>query len=201
MKIRNIKQLQEIYGYAKGRSKSKQLSRLEQHSINFIGNSPFVVISTANSDGQLDCSPRGGQKGFVLIPDNKALLIPDSKGNNRLDSFVNILSNPHVGCLFLIPGIDETLRVNGKAELLTDDELIAKFDLKMKKPTCFIKISIEEVFLHCAKALMRSSLWSPENAIPRSSLPAMGQMINDQLGDPTEPESHEAMLERYKKDL
>ena len=201
MKIYNEEQLRKIYGFAQGRSKSKQLSKLEKHSVNFIEHSPFVVISTANGDGKLDCSPRGGDRGFVQILDDRTLLVPDSKGNNRLDSFINILSNPHVGCLFLIPGIDETLRVNGKAELRTDDELVAKFDLKGKRPKCVIKITTEEVFLHCAKALMRSSLWSPEIVIPRSSLPSMGQMINDQIGDPTEPESHEAMVDRYNRDL
>ena len=201
MKIGTEEQLREIYGYVKGRSKSKQLSSLEKHSINFIEHSPFVVISTADRGGKLDCSPRGGHKGFVQILDDRTLLLPDSNGNNRLDSFMNILSNPHVGCLFLIPGIDETLRVNGKAELRTDDDLVARFDLEGKRPKSLIRITIEEVFLHCAKALMRSSLWSPKSAIPRSSFPTMGQMINDQIGDPTEPESHEAMLERYNRDL
>ncbi len=201
MKITSEIELRNIYGHAKGRSKLKQLECLEKHSTNFIETSPFLVLSTANSEGKLDSSPRGGEAGFVKVLNEKTLLIPDSKGNNRLDSLVNLISNTNVGCLFLIPGVDETLRINGKAELRTDDELLDYFSKERNTPKIVIKVDIEEIFLHCAKALMRSKLWSKESAIDRSEFPTMSQMINDQLNDQSEPESHEAMVERYKKDL
>ncbi len=181
MKISNEKELRQIYGFAKDKAKLKQLTKLEKHSINFIKKSPFVVISTSNLSDSFDCSPRGGEKGFVYVYNNNTILIPDLRGNNRLDSLVNLLYNSHVGCLFLIPGIDETLRLNGTAELRTDAELLGLFPLEKKPPKCVIKISIEEVFFHCPKALNTSRLWSNESKVKRSSFPSLNEIINDQL--------------------
>ena len=201
MRIDTESQLRELYGYPKGRAKTKQLDALESHAINFIEKSPFVVISTVDVNGNLDSSPRGGAPGFVKVIDQNKIIIPDSKGNNRLDSFVNIIETKKIGCLFLIPGVDETLRINGSVALCTHADYLAMFSEERNPPKCVIEIDIKEIFLHCAKALMRSKLWSDTARIDRTSLPTMAQMLNDQLGDRSTPESQEAMIERYKLQL
>jgi PPOX class probable FMN-dependent enzyme len=201
MRITSESGLRELYSPVKGRTRLKQLDKLEKHSKNFINQSPFLVLSTSNLAGKLDSSPRGGAPGFVEVIDDKTLLIPDSKGNNRIDSLINITENPNIGCLFLIPGVNETLRINGMAEIRTDSEFLEFFSGYRNKPVSVIKIEVEEVFLHCAKALMRSKLWQEESKIERSRFPTMGQMINDQLNETSEPESQQAMVERYQKDL
>lgn len=201
MFITNEFELREIYGHPAGRAKDKQLPALEKHSVNFIEHSPFMLLSTANKSGQLDCSPRGGEAGFVHVLNEQCILIPDAKGNNRLDSLVNILDTEQAGCLFLIPGVDETLRVNGRARLSQDASFLNVFKNEDKPPKTCIVIDVEEVFLHCAKALMRSKLWSVESKIERSSFPTMGRMINDQLNIEGKIESQEDMVKRYMKDI
>lgn len=201
MKITNTSQLREIYGFPSGRAKDKVLKELEPHSKYFISNSPFVVVSTIDSNGNMDASPRGGQAGFVKIANNRELLIPDSKGNNRLDSLSNIIETGRVGLLFFIPGIDETLRVNGSAIVSTSEDILERFNSDSKPPISCIVVNIEEVFLHCAKAFMRSQLWNNESYINPTDFPSMGQMMKDQLKTITEAESREAMIERYSKDL
>ena len=201
MNIESKEALREIYGFARGRAKQKQLESLEQHTRHFIKTSPFVLISTVNSAGKLDCSPRGGNRGFVEIIDDHRFIIPDSKGNNRLDSLTNIIETKRVGCIFLIPGVDETLRINGSAALSVLPAYLQRFSAERNPPKCVIEVSIDEVFLHCAKAFMRSRLWSSESKIERSSFPTMGQMLNDQLGDSSEPENQQSMVERYQENL
>ena len=201
MYIDNEDQLRELYGFPKGRAKEKLLASLEKHSINFIERSPFMTISTFGESGMADCSPRGGKPGFVKVYDQGCIIIPDSKGNNRLDSLVNILQTGSLGCLFLIPGVDETLRVNGTARLSTDARYLDLFSSERNPPKTCIELTVKEVFLHCAKALMRSELWSPESRIDRSSLPTMGKMMNDQLSINEAVESQEDMVERYRHDL
>ncbi|WP_070970972.1 pyridoxamine 5'-phosphate oxidase family protein [Vibrio sonorensis] len=201
MYVESEEKLREIYGYAKGRAKDKQLPCLEYHSRNYIEHSPFVTISTYAKSGSVDCSPRGGKPGFVKIINENCIVLPDAKGNNRLDSLVNIIETGEIGCLFLIPGIDETLRVNGVARISTSVEHLVLFADDRNPPKTCIEITIKEVFLHCAKALMRSELWSPKSKIDRSSFPTMGTMINDQLSINTTPEPQEDMIARYKYDL
>lgn len=201
MKVTSESGLRELYRPAKGRAKLKQLAMLDKHSRNFVSLSPFFVISTSNLEGKLDSSPRGGEPGFVFVEDDKTLLIPDAKGNNRLDTLINITQNPNVGCLFLIPGVDETLRINGNAEITTDDNYLLHFSHYRNNPISVIKVEVEEVFLHCAKSLMRSKLWSEVSKIDRSTFPTMGQMINDQIHNAAKPESQEAMVERYQSEL
>ncbi|MEH6556319.1 MAG: MSMEG_1061 family FMN-dependent PPOX-type flavoprotein [Oceanicoccus sp.] len=201
MYIESEAQLREIYDYPKGRARDKQLSALEFHSINFIERSPFLTISTHEKSGLVDCSPRGGDPGFVKVINEKYIVIPDGKGNNRLDSLVNIIETGDIGCLFLIPGIDETLRVNGRARISTASEHLILFSNDRNPPKACIEITIKEVFLHCAKALMRSDLWSQKLQIDRSQFPTMGAMINDQLSITDSPESQEDMVARYKHDL
>ncbi|AQS39680.1 PPOX class probable FMN-dependent enzyme, DR_2398 family [Shewanella psychrophila] len=201
MYIETQEQLRELYAPAKGRSKDKQLDALEKHSINFIEHSPFLAISTYGKPGALDCSPRGGKPGFIKILNDTCLLIPDAKGNNRLDSLLNIIETGSIGCLFLIPGVDETLRVNGTARISTSKEHLALFSDEANPPKTCIEITITEVFLHCAKALMRSKLWSAETRIERSSFPTIGLMINEQLAVEETPENQEEMVMRYLNDL
>jgi PPOX class probable FMN-dependent enzyme len=201
MYLNSEEQLRELYGFAKGRAKDKLLPRLERHSRHFISLSPFMLLSTHNLQGEVDCSPRGGEPGFVAILNDECLLIPDAKGNNRLDSLVNMLATGKVGCLFLIPGVDETLRVNGNARLSVAPEHLALFGMPRNPPKSCIEIRITEVFLHCAKALMRSKLWAPESRVERSVLPGMSTMLNDQLNIEGEAEPQEAMIARYRQDL
>ena len=201
MNIENSKQLRELYDFPRGRSKVKVFSELDVHAINFIAKSPFLVMSSVSEYGKLDASPRGGELGFVKVIDNTTLVIPDSKGNNRLDSIVNIVETKSIGLLFLIPGVDETLRVNGSANISTDNSYLSLFASEQNTPKCCVVIKVEEVFLHCAKALMRSKLWDKSTKINRDDFPSMGQMLKDQLNDGNPVESQEAMVKRYKKYL
>lgn len=200
MIIENESELRKIYGFPKGRAEKKVLSTLEKNSINFIKKSPFVILSTTSKTGQMDASPRGGEPGFIKIDGNK-LLLPDFKGNNRIDSLINISETNHVGLLFMIPGIDETLRVNGSAKISNAPHLLQQFSTKLKPPITCIVIHIEEVFLHCAKAFMRSKLWDHSAQINPADFPTMGKMLKDQLNSPELPESREDMIQRYTENL
>lgn len=200
MILKNESQLRELYGFPKGRASKKVLTTLEKHSKNFISKSPFVVLSTCDNNLKMDASPRGGDPGFVKISNNQ-LLLPDFKGNNRIDSLVNISETQHIGLLFMIPGIDETLRINGKAELTTDPKILKLFANSSKTPISCIVVSIEEIFLHCAKAFMRSKLWDINAQIGPSEFPTMGAMLKEQLNSSEPAESRAAMIERYQKDL
>ncbi|WOD43184.1 pyridoxamine 5'-phosphate oxidase family protein [Hwangdonia lutea] len=201
MKITTSTQLRELYGYPSGRAKDKVFPTLEKHAINFIKKSPFVVLSTSNKDGKHDASPRGGSPGFVHVNSDSELIIPDAKGNNRMDSLSNIIETGKVGLLFLIPGVDETLRINGNAYISIDKNHINLFASEQNPPKSCVVITVDEMFLHCAKAFMRSKLWDASAQINRDELPTMGQMLKDQLGTKEAPETREAMLKRYKKDL
>ena len=201
MNIESVEQLRDLYGFAKGRAKQKQLDKLDPHSINFIMHSPFVVVSSFDNKGGVDVSPKGGSPGFVDIVNNQQLLIPDVKGNNRLDGMINIIETGRVGTLFLIPGVDETLRINGTASITVEPALLEKHSQQNNPPKSAIKIQIEEVFLHCAKAFMRSKLWCAQAQIERSEFPTMGQMLNDQLKIDAIAESQESMVKRYQTDL
>jgi PPOX class probable FMN-dependent enzyme len=159
------------------------------------------VLASTGADGLPDASPRGGQPGFVLTPDAHTLLIPDASGNNRLDTLSNIVATGRLGVLFMIPGIDETLRVNGFARLTADQALLERFAGLDRSPKVVIELRVEQAYLHCAKALMRSRLWSVDLQVERSALPSMGQMISDQIGDGAPVESQEAMLARYRQEL
>lgn len=197
----NTSQLRELYGEPSDRAVRKELAALDIHARNFIEQSPFLVLSTADAEGNMDASPRGGTPGFVIMRSNNELLLPDAKGNNRLDSLRNISETGRVGMLFLIPGMDETLRINGTARISTDSAELDLFISERIRPKACVVIQIEKLFLHCAKALMRSKLWDPKSNIDRSSMPTMGEMLKDQLGHAGPPESRQDMVERYKKDL
>lgn len=166
----------------------KSLTALDPHAQEFIRRSPFLSIGTQNANGKADVSPRGDPPGFVRILDDRTLAIPDRPGNNRLDTLSNILANPNVGLLFMVPGFDDTLRVNGKAHLSTDPEILAPMALNGKVPTLAVVVTVAEVFLHCAKAFRRSRLWDPMARQERREMPSLLKMILDQTtGAPTDP--------------
>jgi PPOX class probable FMN-dependent enzyme len=197
--IADVTALRAIYGEPRSRSVLKQLSALERHSRHFIALSPFCLLATSDDTRKTDVTPRGGPPGFVRILDDRQLLLPDWPGNNRLDSLLNVLVNPEVGLLFLIPGIDESLRINGTAQIFDDEALRGQFVEHGRLPRTVLLIQVREVYLHCAKALMRSSLW--QTRVDRSVMPSMGQMIKDQIGSVEHAETQAEMLERYRATL
>ena len=160
MYINSENVLRELYGYPTVRVKSKQKETLSELTTNFIGRSSFTVISTYDQKGRIDISPRGGEIGFVKVLNEQRLLIPDLRGNNRLDCLNNIIETGSVGCLFFVVGSDETLRVNGRAKISIDPLHLALFSQEKLTPKSCIELNIEEVFLHCTKSLKRAALWS-----------------------------------------
>ncbi|MEO7851230.1 MAG: pyridoxamine 5'-phosphate oxidase family protein [Rubrivivax sp.] len=183
------------------RALKKQLGSLDPHCLRFIALSPFVVLATGNRAGQMDASPRGGVAGFVKAADERTLLIPDASGNNRLDSLRNIIDSAHIGLLFMVPGVEETLRVNGAARLSRSPSQLQHFADEKKPPRLVIEVTVHEAYLHCAKAFMRSRLWEADKQVLRSALPSMGQMISDQTGSDAPAESQAQMRARYAADL
>ena len=166
----------------------KSLGILDPHAREFIRRSPFLTIGTQNRDGRADVSPRGDPAGFVQVLDDRTLAIPDRPGNNRLDTLSNILANPNVGLLFLVPGFDDTLRINGTAALSTDPRLLQGMAINDRVPVLAIVVTVSEVFLHCAKAFRRSRLWDPEARQDRKAMPTLLKMILDQTtGAPNDP--------------
>ena len=170
--------LRDLYAPPIERARLKTLHRLDEHCRNFIAHSPFVCLGTSSERGA-DLAPRGDEPGFVHVLDDVTLVIPDWPGNNRLDSFSNIVTNPQVALLFLIPGVQETLRVNGTAEITTRTDLLARWERNGKGPKTAVVITVREAFLHCGKALIRSRLWEDDYRIERTALPSYGQMLKD----------------------
>jgi PPOX class probable FMN-dependent enzyme len=200
-RIETVQQLRTLYDAPKERSVRKQLDRLDRHARAFIALSPFFVLSTSDGHGRHDASPRGGAPGFVKIDEHGDLLVPDSPGNNRLDSLQNIIAHGRAGLLFLVPGVDETLRVNGAAWISTSEPERERCRDERRLPKSVIHVKVEEAYLHCAKAFMRSRLWDPAARVERAVLPTMGEMINEQIGASGPAESQEEMLRRYQADL
>lgn len=201
MEITSLEALRSLYASARERSVKKELQQLDVHCTRFISLSPLVVVSSSGASGALDASPRGGEPGFVRVQGNGTLLIPDAPGNNRLDTLENVVQTGQVGLLFFVPGVDETLRVNGKAVLST---LAAELELckdAKRRPKLVIRVTVESAYLHCAKALMRSALWDASRHVERSVMPSMGEMMKDQIGVDIPCETQEEMLARYAKDL
>lgn len=159
---------------------AKTRPSLDKYSRQFIAMSPFVVVSTADASGKADLSPRGDPPGFVHVVDDRTILIPDRPGNNRLDTMANIVANPQVGCLFFIPGFEDTLRLNGRARITDEQGLLEHCTVNGKAPKVGILIEVEEVFIHCAKALKRSKLWGTEYRQDRTKLPSIARIILEQ---------------------
>jgi PPOX class probable FMN-dependent enzyme len=199
--IETEEQLRALYGYPKGRSVEKQMPKLDRHCRRFIELSPFLLLATTDGE-RVDVSPKGDAPGFVHVVDDETLLIPDRPGNKRLDGLTNILRNPRVGVIFLIPNVGEAMRVNGPATIHDEPELLSLCAHEGRNPLTVLKVKTEEVFLHCAKSLMRSKLWQPETWPERAqALPTMGEMLRDQTGDNGPVESQEAMVRRYATEL
>ena len=183
--IETAEQLRSSYGEPSERAVGKSLDHLDRHCRRFIALSPFAVLASAGADGRVDCSPRGDPAGFVAVLDDRTVLLPDRLGNNRVDSLRNVLESPYVGLLFLIPGVNETLRLNGRASLTTDPDLLEPLSVKGRAPRSGLVIEVEEVFLQCTKALVRSRLWADESRVDRKAvLPSFGQMLADHVGLP-----------------
>ena len=179
--VRNQAELRTVYAEPRPRAAQKVVDHLDVHCRNFIAMSPFCVLSTTGSNGRADASPRGDPPGFVKALDDHTLLIPDRPGNNQIDSLQNIIDHPVVGLLFFVPGMNETLRVCGSAEITSDEELLAPLSVGGRVPLSGLKITIKDAFLHCGRALIRSRLWDPEVQIDRSSYPTYGQVLADQI--------------------
>jgi uncharacterized protein len=198
--ITDLQSLRALYARPGERALRKQLAALDRHCMAFIALSPFVVLSTADAQGRQDASPRGGTPGFVRVDGAQRLHIPDAPGNHRLDSLSNIVSTGRIGLLFLVPGVDESLRVNGKARLCDEADKLAPFAAD-KRVRLVIEVDVEEAYLHCAKSLLRSKLWSDAARVERSVLPTMGKMISEQTGIDVPLETQDQMLARYAADL
>jgi PPOX class probable FMN-dependent enzyme len=201
MKIQTHDDLRALYGQPKERAVKKEIPALDRHCRDFIALSPFVLLATGNAQHQLDASPRGGDPGFVKVTPEGELLLPDAPGNNRLDSLENILATGEVGLLFLIPGFEETLRVNGRVTLSTAPADIAACTTERRAPKLVLRVQVAAAYLHCAKAFMRSRLWEASSQVDRAVMPTMGQMIADQAGIDIAPETQQEMARRYAADL
>ena len=181
MAVTNDAELRTVYRPPAPRAAQKVLGHLDIHCRNFIALSPFCVLSSSDGNGQADASPRGDPPGFVKVLDDRTLLLPDRPGNNQVDSLQNIVENPGVGLLFFIPGMNETLRVKGRAEITTDPALLEPLTVGSRPPLSGLKVTVEEAFLHCGRALIRGRLWDSDAQIDRSSYPSYGQVLADQI--------------------
>ena len=177
--IRSAGELTAIIGTPMELSLKKELKSLDEHMRRFIAHSPFVVISTHSANGRCDASPRGDPPGSIHVVDENTLLIPDRPGNKRVDSFRNILETGSIGLLFLVPGVGETLRVNGRASITTSPEVLERFRMEGALPRSVIVVKVDTVFFQCSRALWRSKLWDPAQQIERASLPSLGTMVQD----------------------
>lgn len=192
-----LEDLAAHYDPPRERTAAKALPHIDGYMARFIGLSPFCVLATAGGDGTLDASPRGGAPGFVRVAGPNLLLMPDRPGNNRLDSWKNLLSGAgEVALVFFVPGFDETTRVAGRASLTADPALLETMVEFGKPPRAVLRIEVREAMFHCAKALMRSKLWDPEGHADRDLLPSLGQMIHEQTGLGA-AETHDEMMARY----
>ncbi len=179
MALQNANDLRTVYREAVGAPIDKVIAELDHHCVDFLAKSPFMVLSTADHKGVVDGSPKGGEPGFVRkLPDGRVAWA-DSSGNNRLDSFENIVRNPRVAMLFMIPGLDETLRINGAAELLTDPDLCQEFSLGGRPAKVVVAVTVEEAYLHCAKAFRRANLWQPDEWLADGERPNGVEILRD----------------------
>lgn len=201
--ISSESELREMYGEPSKLVQNKAIAQMDSHVRNFIAQAPFLIIATADAEGKCDASPRGDAPGFVHIIDDNHLVIPERPGNKRMDSISNILSNPQIGLIFMIPTLEETLRINGRACIIRDAELLEKMAVKGKVPTIGIGVQVEECFMHCAKAFMRSGLWKPESWPEAGTTPNVSQILADHVKLPgvTAKEVAEGLEDSYKNRL
>jgi PPOX class probable FMN-dependent enzyme len=199
--VRSKAELRELYGEPAARAVEKDIGRLDEHCQEFLARSPFMLLGTCGEQGRCDVSPKGDGPGFVLVLDEKTIAIPDRLGNRRIDSLQNIVENPHVGLLFVVPGMNETLRVNGSAQLVRDEALLERLAVEGKRPNLAIVVSIEECYLHCAKSFLRARLWDPERFIDRSTYPSLARIVEDHRRRPgtSDGEHERAIAEREEQ--
>lgn len=198
--LTTLEELEALYGQPHERSVRKEIGYVNESYRQFIERSPFVVLATAGPEG-LDCSPRGDAPGFVRIVDERTLAMPDRIGNNRVDSLRNILAQPHVGLLFIVPGVGETLRVNGRARISVDEALLESFAVEGKRPRTVVMIDVDAVYFHCSRALVRSKLWDAAQHVDRSLLPSAGEMLRSVSEDFDAVAYDRELPERLKKSL
>lgn len=200
-RIADVATLERLYGLPSGPAVEKELDYIHPHYRTLIEASPFVVLATCGPEG-LDASPRGDSAGFVAVEDEKTVMIPDRKGNNRVDSLRNIIGNPHVALLFLIPGVGETLRVNGRATISTDPALLERFGVDGRAPRSVIVIRVDTVFFQCSRAVWRAKLWDAGQQIDRKSLPSLGTILQDISQSRIEAKKYDdGLYERLKSTL
>lgn len=181
--LADVAAVREVIGTPADLAVKKAIPKLDKFSRELIERSPFLTIGTANASGKSDVSPRGDQPGFVLILDDNTIFLPERPGNNRVDTLSNITENPNVGVLFLVPGFDETLRVNGRASVVKDEVLLERCAVNGKVPKLGIIIAVEEAYLHCAKAFRRSKLWDADSLQNRKDMPSLGKIILEQTAE------------------
>ncbi|MFC0237280.1 MULTISPECIES: pyridoxamine 5'-phosphate oxidase family protein [Fictibacillus] len=201
--VKSQEELRLMLGTPSLRGQNKVISKIDEHCKDFIAHSPFVTIATSDHEGNCDSSPRGDEPGFVYVMDDHHLVIPDRPGNKRVDSMFNILSNPKVGLLFLIPGMDETLRINGEAFIIKDEEVLVNMAVGRKVPSLGILVKVEQCYMHCGKAFKRSGLWNPESWAKKESLPKAAKILAAHVNLPemTEDRIANDLIEGYKNKL
>jgi len=198
-RVQDQSSLRAILGEPAPGLREKEMPVLDAHCRRFIALAPMLFIGSTGPDGKGDVTPRGDPPGFVTVLDDRTLLIPERQGNKRADTMTNVLHNANVGMIFLIPGVDETLRVNGRASIVDDPVLLAPMAVNGKVPKLAIRIDIADVFIHCGKALKRARLWEPASRIDRKSFPSMAQLAHDQRRRDTPVEELEAFFDDFYK--
>jgi PPOX class probable FMN-dependent enzyme len=197
--VTTMDQLESMYGEIHPPARVKEIDHINADYRAFIEKAPFFALATSGPDG-LDCSPRGDPAGFVRVHDEKTLMIPDRRGNNRIDSLRNLIDDPHVALLFLIPGCGETIRVNGRAQICTDPELCRSFTMEGKVPRCVIVVTVERCYFQCPKAIVRSRLWDPASKVDRASLPSSGTILahisDGKIGGPEHDRAYPARMKQ-----
>jgi PPOX class probable FMN-dependent enzyme len=198
--IRSEEDLREIIGPEFDLVQRKTINFLDNHCIDFVSKSPILFVSSSDKYGKCDVSPRGDSPGFVHVLDGKNLIIPERTGNRRIDTLRNILLNPYVGILFVIPGFEETLRINGRASITTNQELLYKMSVNNQTPLLGILVEVEECFLHCAKSFKRSKLWDPQSWLTKQNLPSASKILSDHINSKEYPNDlvSDILKESYK---
>ncbi|KJC57475.1 pyridoxamine 5'-phosphate oxidase [Bradyrhizobium sp. LTSPM299] len=199
--VKSSEDLRAHFGQVSPLAEKKVLNHIDKFCRDFIALSPFLVIATSDGKGHADASPRGDAPGFVAVIDDKTLLIPDRRGNNRVDTFSNILASPGIGLIFLVPGINETLRINGRAEISQEPDLLTPLTAQNVTPVIGLKVHVDETYFHCGKALMRSKLWNPATQVERHSFPTLGRIIAEQTAAVEVEVAEKTIEEAYRTRL
>lgn len=199
--IRDAAALRGQFGPVGPLAARKVLDHIDDYGRRFIALAPFLVVASADKAGHVDASPRGDAPGFVAVADSRTLVIPDRRGNNRIDTFLNLLESPGVGLIFLVPGIDETFRVNGTAALTQDAALLEPMRAQGKVPAAGLLVQVREAFFHCGKAMIRSGLWDPARHVARDTFPSLGRILSDQTAAADVAEAEATIADAYRTRL